>query len=243
MGHDLAHLHLHPQALAQLACMLPAPAPARPRQAPPVSVKTRIGYDTVVAEHWVACLLEEHPDVITIHGRTLAQMYRGQADWEAIRRAAKLGRQTATLILGNGDVQTMAEAVQRVRATQVHGLLIGRGAMGNPWLFRTNAWGRSQYAMSTDVAEPSPATTDERFRVALEHARYFEALHDGCPFVAMRKHLGWYCRGFPGAATARAALFQTTNAAEVATVLAHYGLPKTSEPVASLTGCAHHASP
>src|SRR5262249_24841510 len=90
------------------------------RRGLPVSVKTRLGYDSVVIENWVWTLLEEQPDVITIHGRTLAQMYRGQADWDAIRRAAKLVRETSTLVLGNGDVVTMSEVVQRVRETQVH---------------------------------------------------------------------------------------------------------------------------
>jgi tRNA-dihydrouridine synthase len=105
-------------------------------------VKTRLGYDTVVIEDWVALLLEEQPAVITIHGRTLAQMYRGQADWDAIRRAAKLVRDTSTLVFGNGDLLTMSEVVQRVRETHVHGVLLGRGALGNPWVFLAKVGGQ-----------------------------------------------------------------------------------------------------
>src|SRR5207249_6922266 len=135
------------QQLASIA----APPARDQRQAPPISVKTRVGYDSVVIEDWVATLLEEQPDVIAIHGRTLAQMYRGQADWDAIRRAAKLVRETSTLVLGNGDLATMPEVVQRLRETQVHGVLIGRGALGNPWLFRAKAWARRQ--LSTPTAE------------------------------------------------------------------------------------------
>jgi len=151
----------------------------------------------------VSTLLEEQPEVIAIHGRTLAQMYRGRADWDAIRRAAKLVRETPTLVLGNGDVVTMPQVVQRVRETQVHGVLIGRGALGNPWIFRAKAWARQQLSTPTAEAPSLDVAVRERCQVALEHARYFEGLHDGVPFQAMRKHLGWYCRGFPGAADMR----------------------------------------
>ncbi len=216
---------LHPHARRRLEQALQeAPSGAQcPRSAIPVSVKTRLGYDTVVIEDWLTCLLDEHPEVITVHGRTLKQMYRDQADWQAIGRAATLGRETTTLILGNGDIQTMPEAVERVRATQVHGVLIGRSAMGNPWLFLAKEWARSQCALATEAGPPPAVSAYERFCVALEHVRYFEALNDGRPFVTLRKYLGWYCRGFPGATEARAALFKTTNAAEVAEVFATYG--------------------
>jgi len=199
----------------------PALPPSRQhRRALPVSIKTRLGYDNVVIEDWVSTLLEEQPEAIAIHGRTLAQMYRGQADWDAIRRAAKLVRETSTLVLGNGDVVTMSEAVQRVRETQVHGVLIGRGALGNPWLFRATAWARQQLATPTAEAPLMDVAVRQRCQVALEHARYFEGLNDGVPFQAMRKHLGWYCRGFPGAADMRAQLFTTTSSGDVARVFA-----------------------
>src|SRR5712692_5540497 len=146
------------------------------RSALPVSIKTRLGYDSVVIEEWVSTLLEEQPEVIAVHGRTLAQMYRGQADWEALRRAAKLGRETSTLVLGNGDVATMSEVVQRVRETQVHGVLIGRGVLGNPWIFRAKAWARQQLSTPTAEAPLLDVASRERCQVALEHARYFEGL-------------------------------------------------------------------
>src|SRR5207237_4374835 len=109
--------------------------PSNARRPIPISVKTRLGYDAVVIEDWVTILLKERPEVISIHGRTLAQMYRGRADWAAIGRAAKLVRETSTLVLGNGDVESMSDLIDRVRETHVHGVLIGRGGLGNPWLF------------------------------------------------------------------------------------------------------------
>jgi tRNA-dihydrouridine synthase len=215
------------EQIQRLTSTATAPTP-EPRRALPVSVKTRLGYDSVVIEDWVATLLEEQPEVIAIHGRTLTQRYRGQADWDAIRRAATLVRETSTLVLGNGDVATMAEVVQRVRQTQVHGVLIGRGALGNPWIFRAKAWARQQSTTPPAEAPSLDVTVTERCQVALEHARYFEALNSGVPFQAMRKHLGWYCRGFPGAADVRAQLFTTTSSGDVARVFAT--LPETGHP-------------
>jgi tRNA-dihydrouridine synthase len=203
-----------------------------PRRPIPVSVKTRLGYDSVVIEDWVAVLLEERPAAISIHGRTLAQMYRGQADWGAIARAAKLVRETSTLVLGNGDVDSMDDLVRKVRDTHVHGALIGRGALGNPWVFRAKTRAKAQ------SLTPSPMThcigksngfpgegqgegvsLQERFRVALEHARYFETLGGASRFAAMRKHLGWYCTGFFKAAEVRAQMFRATNSQDVERVL------------------------
>ena len=221
-GHAIDTIGLRPRVVEQLQTLTSTASqpPRGHRQALPVSVKTRLGYDTVVIEDWVTMLLEEQPDVIAIHGRTLAQMYRGQADWEAIRRAAKLVRDTSTLVLGNGDLVTMSEVVQRVRETHVHGVLIGRGALGNPWVFRAKEWARRQLGMATDHVQPPVVSLRDRCQVALEHARYFEALGDGVQFQAMRKHLGWYCREFPGAAEVRAQLFTTTNSGDVAQVFA-----------------------
>ena len=200
--------------------------PQEGRRAIPVSVKTRLGYDSVVIEDWVTILLEERPEAISIHGRTLAQMYRGDADWDAIGRAAKLVRQTSTLILGNGDVESMQDVIGRVRATHVHGVLIGRGCLGNPWLFLQKAWAKAainQAPLRREGQEISESLQDislrERFQVAMEHARYFESLGGAQRFSAMRKHLGWYCRGFPGAAETRARMFQTSSSLDVEEVL------------------------
>ena len=190
------------------------------RRLVPVSVKTRLGYDSVVIEAWVSTLVEERPEAISIHGRTLAQMYRGQADWSAIARAAKIVRGTSTLVLGNGDVETMADLVERVQETQVHGVLIGRGALGNPWIFREKDWAKAP-GRTPAVMQPASVTPlQEKLQVALEHAWYFEAIGGASRFAAMRKHLGWYCKGFPGAAKARSQMFRATSSGDVAQVLA-----------------------
>src|SRR5436853_6241930 len=83
----------------------------------PVSVKTRLGYDSIVITDWVQELLELEPHVISIHGRTLAQHYKGDANWDAIAAAAEIVRKTGTLIFGNGDIHTLYQAAQRIRTT------------------------------------------------------------------------------------------------------------------------------
>ena len=88
-------------------------APAAVRSAIPLSVKTRLGYDEVIVERWIEHLLLESPAVISLHGRTLQQMYKGEADWAAIGRAAHVVRGSGTLLFGNGDVQSLGELVRR----------------------------------------------------------------------------------------------------------------------------------
>ncbi|WP_447979165.1 tRNA dihydrouridine synthase [Candidatus Nitrospira bockiana] len=190
----------------------------------PVSVKTRIGYDDAIVEQWIPHLLKEQPAVISVHGRTLTQMYRGEADWDAIARAADLVRGTDTLVLGNGDLESMEHVVRRVRASGVHGVLVGRGSLGAPWFFRTKEAARRA------VCEPGQELTglvpdvprQERFRVMLDHARRFEELFGVRRFPRMRKHLGWYCTAFPHAAAMRASMVRASSSADVEAIVAAY---------------------
>jgi nifR3 family TIM-barrel protein len=176
-----------------------------PRRKIPLSVKTRIGCDQVVVGEWVEHLLQERPAAITLHGRTLKQGYGGRADWKAIALAGRLAKGSGTLILGNGDVQSPAEARQRADAAEIDGVLIGRAALGRPWLFN----GKSP---------PLSTFLD----IAVEHARLFEATWGGARFAGMRKHLGWYCKGFPGAAELRGKIVRANDADEVEALLSPY---------------------
>jgi tRNA-dihydrouridine synthase len=205
------------------------------RRVIPLSVKTRLGYDSIVVERWVSHLLEERPAVISIHGRTLQQMYRGEADWQAIARAAPLFKGTDTLVIGNGDVQTMRTVVSRVRESHVDGVLIGRGVLGSPWCFRTKEMARAlagrsgPRASALDEGELSETDPDltERFRVLLDHAREFEKLFGVDRFPRMRKHLGWYCKGFPRAAAMRAAMVRASSSVDVERLVASYDISLT----------------
>lgn len=172
-----------------------------------ISVKTRIGYDKPITEEWIGQLLEEKPDAITVHGRTLKQLYHGLSDWEEIAKAAKLANKTQTLILGNGDVKSIDEAKEKVKKYNVDGVLIGRAAMGNPWVF-------------TDEVP----MIKERFKVMLEHIKKFISYRPDMKIFPMRKHLAWYCKGFDGAAKMRDQLMRINSIEEIKDILSQFNI-------------------
>ena len=189
----------------------------------PLSVKTRLGYDEVIVDRWVEHLLVEAPEAISIHGRTLQQMYRGEADWSAIARAADIVRGSRTLLFGNGDVQSLQEVVRRVRETGVDGVLVGRAALGAPWFFRSKEDARhAVWTHATAGPGPWHPSLAARFEILLEHARQFDARNGRNQFCRMRKHLGWYCKGFPRAAALRASMFRVSSMADVESIIADY---------------------
>lgn len=194
------------------------------RQTIPLSVKTRLGYDVVVVDRWIEQLLKEQPAVISLHGRTLQQMYRGEADWTAIARAAEIVRGSGTLLFGNGDVHSYHDLVRRVRDTGVDGVLVGRAALGAPWFFRKKEEARLvlQHQRPEEPPEPWVPTPDFRFEVLLDHARRFEAACGQGQFRRMRKHLGWYCKGFPHAASLRADMFRVSSVGDLEKLVADF---------------------
>lgn len=174
----------------------------------PVSVKTRIGFDAPVTEEWIKHLLETEPANITLHGRTLKQMYLGDANWEEIAKAATIVRTSGlpTTLLGNGDVKTLEDAHQKIKTYGVDGVLVGRATFGNPWFFKGYT-----------------PNTQDRAQVAVEHSKAFEQIHPNLSFVNMRKHLGWYCREFDGARETRMKLMQSNSSDEVKTIFGEAG--------------------
>lgn len=177
----------------------------------PVSVKTRIGVNSDVAEEWMETLMEVSPACISLHGRTLRQLYQGSADWEAIGRAAAVVHKHGGRILGNGDVLNLEDARLKVNKYKTDGVLIGRSAEGNPEIFTGND-------------DPS---TSLRFAWMIEHAKLHESINkpdkndesDVRWFMPMRKHLAWYCKGFPGAVEMRTRLMQSNSAEEVGNIV------------------------
>lgn len=225
-GQSLESAGLKPARVAAIQRMNRQRGQAHPvsKRTIPLSVKTRLGYDAVIVDRWIEHLLAEHPAVISLHGRTLEQMYRGEADWRAIARAADVVRGSSTLLLGNGDVQSLSEAMRRIRETRVDGVLIGRAVLGMPWFFREKETARHRLDQIKDDEgmhswEP---TLETRFEILLDHARRFEVLAGRNQFRRMRKHLGWYCKGFPHAAALRARMFRVSSVAEVDRALTEY---------------------
>ena len=162
----------------------------------PVSVKFRLGWDDASINVVEMARMAEDAGVreITVHGRTRQQQYSGQANWDYI---AQVKQAVGVPVLGNGDIFTPEDGVRRLRESGVDGLMIGRGAMGNPWLFR-----RLREALAGRNA-PEP-TLHERVDTALRH---YEMLLGWKPrrvaVNEMRKHVAWYLRGARGAAQMR----------------------------------------
>jgi tRNA-dihydrouridine synthase len=225
-GQTLEGVGLKPGRVAALRRMNEQRQDARPlvRRTIPLSVKTRLGYDVVVVDEWIEHLLREHPAVISLHGRTLQQMYRGEADWNAIARAGEIVKGSGTLLFGNGDVHSYHDIIRRVQDTGVHGVLVGRAALGAPWFFRQKEEARLvlQQHRPEEGPEPWVPPLDVRFEMLLDHARRFEAACGQGQFRRMRKHLGWYCKGFPHAASLRAEMFRVSSVADLEQVLAGF---------------------
>ena len=190
----------------------------------PVSVKTRIGVSSASEmDEWIAALCEVRPANISLHGRTLKQLYQGSADWEAIGRAAEIVHKNGLHILGNGDIESVESGKLKVIKHGVDGVLIGRAADGNPGIFN-QCTPMTNKQMCTNM-EPS---REQRLAWAIEHAQVYEKVFkpqnpspdDVRWFLPMRKHLAWYAHGFPGASELRTKLMKTTSAAEVEQIIA-----------------------
>lgn len=167
-----------------------------------VSVKTRTGYRQPQTKEWISHLLEVEPDVICIHARTFSQKYSGLADWNQIGIAADLAKKTKTKIFGNGDIKCKTQALDKIKEYNLAGVLIGRGALGNPWIFKGVT-----------------PTTEERFEVLLEHCKKFTEFFPTADLSIMRKHIAWYVKDFPHAAEVRNELMQIKTIEEVKNIL------------------------
>jgi tRNA-dihydrouridine synthase len=169
----------------------------------PVSVKTRVGVDGDIAEDWVGELIKEKPALVTMHGRTLRQMYSGEADWEILGRASLICKDAGVMFLGNGDVKSLDDAREKTLRYNLDGVLIGRSVMGNPWFF----------------SDKIPSVED-RISALKDHCSHFERIFgDEVPFHAIKKHLAWYLKGFEGVKEIRMQLMMSSSFEEVRDII------------------------
>jgi len=180
----------------------------------PVTIKFRMGIDENLLTYEDAGRIaeEEGCAAVALHARTAAQLYDGEAQWDAITR---LKHRVRTIpVLGNGDIWEAHDALRMMRTTGCDGVVIGRGCLGRPWLFRDLA----------DVFEgrepPNPPTFGEVVEIAIEHANLLSEWAGEVPAMRMfRRHSSWYTKGFRGSAKLRARLMRVTTLAELEEVL------------------------
>ncbi len=150
----------------------------------PISVKTRLGWskDTDILE-FVKVIEAAGAELVSIHGRTKEQGYSGQANWDRVGEAR---RNTSLPVLVNGDITSVETAKDALSRSNADGMLIGRAALGNPWIFRELSSGLA------DGMIPQPPTLEERVSTVKEHARLHVEHYGDRGLVTLRKHLPWY---------------------------------------------------
>ena len=174
----------------------------------PITVKIRAGWDksSINAVEMAKRLEQAGAQMICVHGRTREQMYAPGADREIIRlvkEAVKIP------VVGNGDVFSAADALNMIKETGCDGVMIARGAQGNPWIFE-------EIRAAMNALPYTPPSLEERLQVALEHAKNL-TLEKGerIGIAESRKHMAWYLHGVRGAAAARGELMQACTLEQI----------------------------
>ena len=205
-----AAIPLKPRLLANIVR-----AAVRGAGAVPVTIKFRIGVDDEHLTFLTSGRIgqEEGCVAVALHARTAAQLYDGEARWAAIGELKQAV--TRIPVLGNGDIWEAEDALRMMRATGCDGVVVGRGCLGRPWLFRDLA------DVMDGRAPRNPPPLGEVVQIMLRHARLLaEWSGEGSAMRAFRRHASWYTKGFRGSAQKRARLMQVRTLEELTAVLA-----------------------
>ncbi len=173
----------------------------------PVSIKTRIGYNSIQIRDWLPYLLGTEPAALTLHLRTRKEMSDVPAHWEIMPDVVELvdrysSHDSRPLLIGNGDVRDRTDGAERLKRYGGDGVMIGRGIFGNPWFFNEK--------------RDDPPSIPEKLSVMVEHSKLFEELFSGIKsFEIMKKHFKAYVSGFDGAKEVRIRFMACKNANEV----------------------------
>ncbi len=182
----------------------------------PMTVKMRLGWDTDRLTVFEAARIAQEcgADAVWIHGRTAVQQYRGEADWDLIGQVKEA---LAIPVIGNGDIFSPEDAKERMERSGVDAVAVGRGAMGNPWIF-----GRIDHYLKTGELLPEP-TLLERIETLRLQCRYLvEDIGEHRGVLESRKHVGWYTKGLPETATLRQAVNAAPSLAALEEALDRY---------------------
>lgn len=173
----------------------------------PVSVKTRIGYNKIITGEWISHLTEAEPAAIIIHCRTMKEMSKVPAHWDEIDKAAILCKKAGIPIIGNGDIASYAEGVEKSKQYGLDGIMVGRGIFSNPWFFDPSI-------------DPDTKTPAERIKLLKKHLKLFNELWGKEKhFDVMKKFFKIYISGWDGAKELRVRLMTAKTKEEVIMVL------------------------
>jgi nifR3 family TIM-barrel protein len=179
----------------------------------PVTVKIRLSTDRhpLSTADFALRMEAAGAAMITLHGRTREQYYSGKADWQQLRRVREA---VPVPVMGNGDIRTPGDALRMLEETGCNGVMVGRAALGNPWLP-----GRIANFLLTGEPGRDPGR-EEKVAMAIEHCRRLvERKGEAKGIPEMRKHLAWYLKGLPGMAPVKDRLFRCRSLAEAETIL------------------------
>jgi nifR3 family TIM-barrel protein len=183
----------------------------------PVTCKIRSGWSEEMRDPVKIGLRCQDAGVkaIALHPRTRSQMYTGSARWDEI---AALKAALEIPVIGNGDIKTAEDAHRMHRETGCDAVMIARGSFGQPWIFA------QARALLDGTPVPAVPGVEERFRIALDHARMVESFEQDLAGAALefRKHLGWYVKGLPNSADLRKKLHAVNSFGEVEGIFAEY---------------------
>jgi len=169
----------------------------------PVAVKTRVGWSQNELEKWIPAILDCDVAALILHGRTRKAMSKIPANWDWIKRAGEIVRQSGkpTKFIGNGDIRSVDQAKKYCHKYQTDGAMIARAIFGNPWLFDT---------------EKSHVSVQDKLKVMIEHTKIFvRELSDYKNFAVMKKHYKAYVTGFDGAKELRVQLMESHSFDEI----------------------------
>lgn len=182
----------------------------------PVTLKMRIGWDSRSIVALQLAKLAEDCGIrgVIIHGRTASQKFSGEASLEMIGRVKE---EVSIPVIGNGDVNSPEKARKMILTTGCDGVMIGRGALGNPWVFlQTQAYLRGE-------KPPQPPSLKEKIKLCLAHYRMvLEEMGEFKAVREMRKHIAWYTKGLPQGSTLRKEIYEMERSAEVMRRLSLY---------------------
>ncbi len=172
----------------------------------PVSVKTRIGFNSIDTESWIGFLLEQNLHAITVHGRTKAEMSKVPAHWDEIAKAVKLRDKLSpnTVIIGNGDVMSLERGRELAKESGVDGIMIGRGIFHNFFVFD----------------ESKTPSLQNMLPILRQHVLLHQKTWGGEKFEPLKKFVKMYINGFDGASNLRAEMMQTKSHGELLDIIA-----------------------